>query len=74
MVAGALVGAAFGYLLGKSIFIQWEGTKVAMEIPGAALGSILGITVARLFGGGKKQTAPAAADPKAQKSKAEKKK
>ena len=68
MVACALVGAAFGYLLGKSIFIQWEGTKVAMEIPGAAFGSILGITVVRLFTGGKKAAAPAA-DPKARKAK-----
>jgi F0F1-type ATP synthase assembly protein I len=74
MVAGALVGAAFGYLLGKSIFIQWEGTKVAMDIPGTALGSILGITVIRLFTGGRKEVAPAAADPKADKAKAEKKK
>ncbi|MGH6659974.1 MAG: hypothetical protein ACREB6_00415 [Rhodospirillales bacterium] len=68
MVAGALVGAAFGYLLGRSIFIQWEGTRVLMEIPGAALGSILGITVIRLFSGGKKAPEPTA-DPKAQKAK-----
>jgi len=68
MVAGALIGAAFGYLLGKSIFIQWEGTKVAMDIPGAALGSILGLTLVRLFAGGKKAPAPAP-DPKAQKAK-----
>jgi F0F1-type ATP synthase assembly protein I len=72
MVAGALIGAAFGYLLGKSIFIQWEGTKVAMEIPGAAFGSILGITLVRLFSGGKKAPEPAV-NPKAEKADAKKK-
>jgi hypothetical protein len=71
MLVGAVVGAAFGFLLGRAIFFQWEGTKLVMEIPGAMLGSILGITLARLFSGGKKE-APVA-DPKAQKGKSAKK-
>jgi len=72
MLVGALVGAAFGFLLGRAIFFQWENTKVIMEIPGAMLGSIIGITLARVFAGGK--TEAPAADPKAQKGKPEKKK
>ena len=74
MVAGALVGAAFGYLLGKAVIFQLGTTRVPfMDIVGAALGSILGITAIRLFTGGKQEAAPAA-DPKAGQAKAEKKK
>jgi F0F1-type ATP synthase assembly protein I len=72
MVAGALVGAACGFLLGHAIFFQLEGTRVLMDIVGAMIGSIVGFSVVRLFTGGKK-VAPAAADPKAQKGKSEKK-
>lgn len=71
MVAGALIGAALGFLLGHAIFFQWEGTRVFMDIVGAMVGSILGFSVVRLFAGGKKE-APVA-DPKAQKGKSEKK-
>jgi len=68
-VAGALAGAAVGYLLGKAIIFGVGTTRVPfMDIVGAALGSVLGITVVRLFTGGKKEAAPAA-DSKAQKSK-----
>ena len=69
MVAGALVGAALGYLLGKAVVFGVGTTRLPfMDILGAALGSVLGITVMRLFTGGKKAAAPAA-DPKAQKAK-----
>ncbi len=69
MVAGALIGAALGYLLGKAVILGVGTTRVPfMDIVGAALGSVLGITVMRLFTGGKKQAAPAA-DPKAPKAK-----
>ena len=74
LLAGALVGAAVGYLLGRAIVFGVGTTRVPfMDIVGAALGSVLGFTVIRLFTGGKKEAAPAA-DPKGQKAKAEKKK
>ncbi len=66
MVAGALIGAAFGYLLGKAVILGVGDTRLPfMDIVGAALGSVLGITVMRLFVGGKKAPQPAPADPKA---------
>jgi F0F1-type ATP synthase assembly protein I len=74
LLAGALVGAALGYLLGKAVVFGVGTTRVPfMDMVGAALGCVLGFTVVRLFTGGKKEAAPAA-DAKAEKGKAEKKK
>ena len=52
MLVGAVVGAAFGFLLGRAIFFQWEGTKLVMEIPGLPMASIFSLYVfpAMIFG------------------------